>query len=72
MAIVKSIPAQRLINGKILETSEVSIVSESEYRTTGEDCVVVPSIPTEEARNKFPKGITEIRPYLRLTPQPNL
>lgn len=37
----------------------------------GDDCVVVPSIPTEEAREKFPKGVTEIRPYLRLTPQPN-
>ncbi|MFM7313084.1 MAG: peroxidase, partial [Cyanobium sp.] len=37
----------------------------------GEDCVVVPSIPTEEARTKFPKGVTEVRPYLRLTPQPN-
>jgi alkyl hydroperoxide reductase subunit AhpC len=37
----------------------------------GEDCVVVPSIPTEEARGRFPKGVTEIRPYLRMTPQPN-
>jgi len=37
----------------------------------GQDCVVVPSIPTEEARAKFPKGVTEIRPYLRMTPQPN-
>ena len=37
----------------------------------GEDCVVVPSIPTEEARSKFPKGIKEIKPYLRMTPQPN-
>jgi GTP-binding protein HflX len=37
----------------------------------GEDCVVVPSIPTEEARAKIPKGVTEIRPYLRMTPQPN-
>ena len=37
----------------------------------GEDCVVVPSIPTEEARNKFPKGVKEIKPYLRMTPQPN-
>jgi GTP-binding protein HflX len=37
----------------------------------GEDCVVVPSIPTEAAREKFPKGVTEIRSYLRLTPQPN-
>jgi thioredoxin-dependent peroxiredoxin len=37
----------------------------------GGDCVVVPSIPTEEARQKFPKGITEVKPYLRMTPQPN-
>jgi thioredoxin-dependent peroxiredoxin len=39
--------------------------------TDGGDCVVVPSIPTEEARQKFPKGITEVKPYLRMTPQPN-
>ncbi len=39
--------------------------------TDGGDCVVVPSIPTEEARQKFPKGVTEVRPYLRMTPQPN-
>jgi thioredoxin-dependent peroxiredoxin len=39
--------------------------------TDGGDCVVVPSIPTEEARVKFPKGITEVKPYLRMTPQPN-
>jgi alkyl hydroperoxide reductase subunit AhpC len=37
----------------------------------GDDCVVVPSIPTEEARQKFSKGVTEIKPYLRMTPQPN-
>jgi alkyl hydroperoxide reductase subunit AhpC len=37
----------------------------------GDDCVVVPSIPTEEARQKFPKGLTEVRSYLRMTPQPN-
>jgi thioredoxin-dependent peroxiredoxin len=39
--------------------------------TDGGDCVVVPSIPTEEARVKFPKGVTEVKPYLRMTPQPN-
>jgi len=38
----------------------------------GEDCVVVPSISTEAAREKFPKGVTEVKPYLRMTPQPNL
>jgi alkyl hydroperoxide reductase subunit AhpC len=37
----------------------------------GDDCVVVPSIPTEEAKQKFPKGVTEIKYYLRMTPQPN-
>jgi len=37
----------------------------------GGDCVVVPSIPTEEAKQKFPKGLTELKPYLRMTPQPN-
>ncbi len=37
----------------------------------GEDCVVVPSISTEDARAKFPKGVQEVKPYLRMTPQPN-
>ena len=38
----------------------------------GEDCVVVPAIKTEDIPAKFPKGFTEIKPYLRTTPQPNL
>jgi thioredoxin-dependent peroxiredoxin len=37
----------------------------------GDDVVVAPSIPTEEAKQKFPKGVTEVKPYLRMTPQPN-
>ena len=37
----------------------------------GDDVVVAPSIPTEEAKQKFPKGVTEIKPYLRMTPQPD-
>lgn len=37
----------------------------------GEDVIVPPSISTEEAREIFPKGVTEIKPYLRYTPQPN-
>ena len=36
----------------------------------GEKVVVSPSIPTPEAREMFPKGVEEIRPYLRLTPDP--
>ena len=37
----------------------------------GEDVVVSPSIPTEKAKQKFPKGVTEIKSYLRMTPQPD-
>lgn len=37
----------------------------------GEDVVVSPAISTEDAQVKFPKGVTEIKPYLRMTPQPN-
>ncbi len=37
----------------------------------GDDVVVSPAISTEEAKQKFPKGVTEIKPYLRMTPQPN-
>ncbi len=38
----------------------------------GEDVVISPSISTEDARDKFPKGFKVVKPYLRLTPQPNL
>jgi hypothetical protein len=44
MAILKTIPSTRLINGEILETSEISIVSENEYRTNGEECIVVRNV----------------------------
>ena len=38
----------------------------------GDDCVVVPSIKTEDIPAKFPKGHKVIKPYLRTTPQPDL
>lgn len=38
----------------------------------GEDVIVVPSISTEDAIKKFPKGVKEVKPYLRYTPQPNI
>jgi thioredoxin-dependent peroxiredoxin len=38
----------------------------------GDDCVIVPSVKTEQIAENFPKGYTEIKPYLRITPQPNL
>ena len=36
----------------------------------GEDCVVLPTISNEEIPDLFPKGFTEVTPYLRTTPQP--
>jgi len=37
----------------------------------GEDCVIVPSLSDADAKAKFPKGWKALRPYLRMTPQPN-
>jgi alkyl hydroperoxide reductase subunit AhpC len=37
----------------------------------GEDCIVVPSLSDEDAKAKFPKGFKTVKPYLRITPQPN-
>lgn len=38
----------------------------------GEDVVIVPSLKDEaELKERFPKGYHAIKPYLRLTPQPN-
>lgn len=38
----------------------------------GDDVVIVPSLQDPELiKKKFPKGYTAIKPYLRITPQPN-
>ena len=36
----------------------------------GDDCVVSPAVKTEDIPALFPKGHTVIKPYLRMTPQP--
>ena len=36
----------------------------------GDDCIIVPAVTNEEADELFPAGYTEIKPYLRTTPQP--
>lgn len=38
----------------------------------GDNCVIVPSVTNEEIEKLFPKGHVEVKPYLRITPQPNL
>jgi alkyl hydroperoxide reductase subunit AhpC len=37
----------------------------------GEDCIIVPALSDEDAKSRFPKGWKTLRPYLRVTPQPN-
>ena len=36
----------------------------------GEDCIIVPSLNDEAAREKFPNGWKTVKPYLRTVPQP--
>jgi alkyl hydroperoxide reductase subunit AhpC len=37
----------------------------------GQDCIILPAVSNDEAKSLFPKGYKELKPYLRLTPQPN-
>lgn len=38
----------------------------------GDEVVISPSISSEDAKGIFTKGFREVKPYLRLTPQPNI
>jgi thioredoxin-dependent peroxiredoxin len=40
--------------------------------THGQDCIIVPSLSDEEADSTFKKGYRKVKPYLRITPQPNV
>jgi thioredoxin-dependent peroxiredoxin len=37
----------------------------------GDDVIIAPAISNEDAEKKFPKGFKTLKPYLRVTPQPN-
>jgi alkyl hydroperoxide reductase subunit AhpC len=39
--------------------------------TDGDDVIIAPAISDEDAKARFPKGFNTLRPYLRVTPQPN-
>jgi alkyl hydroperoxide reductase subunit AhpC len=39
--------------------------------TDGKDVIISGAVSDEEAKTKFPKGFTALKPYLRMTPQPN-
>jgi len=52
-------------------TDGYSVATPADWQS-GEDVIILPSITDPEViREKFPKGYTEHRPYLRTTPQPD-
>ena len=52
-------------------TDNYSVATPGNWKD-GEDVVIIPSLQDLEIlKQKFPKGYKAIRPYLRLTPQPN-
>ncbi|EON10951.1 peroxiredoxin [Pandoraea sp. SD6-2] len=52
-------------------TDNYSVATPGNWKD-GEDVVIVPSLKDEAVlKEKFPKGYKAVRPYLRLTPQPN-
>ena len=52
-------------------TANYSVATPVDWKQ-GEDVVIVPAIKDEDIPARFPKGHTRIKPYLRMTPQPNL
>ena len=51
-------------------TAKYSVSTPADWKD-GDDVIVIPAIKTEDIPAKFPKGFTQVKPYLRLTPQPN-
>lgn len=52
-------------------TANYSVATPADWKH-GEDVIVVPAVSTEDAQQKFPKGLKIVKPYLRYTPQPDL
>ncbi len=54
-----------------LQLSAEHAVSTPVNWTDGDAVIISPAISDEDAAVRFPKGFTTLKPYLRLTPQPN-
>jgi len=52
-------------------TANYSVSTPADWNP-GDDVVIANSIKNEDIPSRFPKGFTEVKPYLRMTPQPNL
>jgi hypothetical protein len=68
MAIVKTIPSRKIISGLVIETSELSVVSETEYRTTGESCVSESTITLDSITTDH----VVVKSMTRLTIKPDI
>jgi alkyl hydroperoxide reductase subunit AhpC len=51
-------------------TAKYSVATPVNWKD-GEDVIIVPAVSDEDAKAKFPKGWKALKPYLRITPQPN-
>ncbi|HEY9892264.1 MAG TPA: peroxiredoxin [Candidatus Sericytochromatia bacterium] len=55
-----------------LQLTDNHMVATPANWTDGNDCVIVPTLQDPEVlKEKFPKGYEVVKPYLRMTPQPN-
>jgi alkyl hydroperoxide reductase subunit AhpC len=50
-------------------TAQYSVATPVNWKD-GDDCIIVPAITDEQAKEKFPAGWNAVKPYLRITPQP--
>jgi alkyl hydroperoxide reductase subunit AhpC len=51
-------------------TAQYQVATPADWKD-GDDVIITPAVKTEDAAEKFPKGFTIVKPYLRTTPQPN-
>jgi thioredoxin-dependent peroxiredoxin len=52
-------------------TADYSVATPVDWRP-GDDVIIAPGVSDDEARKRFPRGFSAKKPYLRITPQPNL
>ena len=51
-------------------TATYSVATPADWQE-GDDVIVTPAVSNDQLEEKFPKGVTFVKPYLRKTPQPN-
>ena len=51
-------------------TAQYKVATPANWKK-GEDVIIVPSVSNEEAEKLFPQGFKTLKPYLRITKQPD-